>query len=107
MEETLSGSGTTHRVNGIVVQQAFIGPTPFKQELKLPKTRKRSIKAPIQELPIYITGKKPEAPLKGPIAETFLQNNVALLKNFVWALSRYSCIDSPATQMNTVYEVLC
>ena len=139
LEETLSGSGTTHRVNGIVVQQAFIGPTPFKQELKLPKTRKRSIKAPIQELPIYISGKKPEAPLKGPIAETFLQNNVALLKNFVWALSRYSCrdlqcvsswtgfnmltrrneyvlkdfvgylptIDSPATQMNTVYEVLC
>jgi hypothetical protein len=78
LEETLSGSGTTHRVNGIVVQQAFIGPKPFKQEVKLPKTKRRSIEAPIQELPIYISGKKPDAPLKGPVVETFLQNNVAL-----------------------------
>ena len=49
LEETLSCSGTTHRVNSIVVQPAFNGPKPFKQELKLHKTKKRSIKAPIQE----------------------------------------------------------
>ena len=30
LEETLSGAGTSHRVNGIAVQRGFIGPLPEK-----------------------------------------------------------------------------
>ena len=39
LEETLSGAGTTHRVNGIVIQKAFIGPKLSQNLIEIPKTK--------------------------------------------------------------------
>ena len=43
LEVTLSGSGTSHRVNGIVVQRGFIGPRVEKKRASMSKTKRRSI----------------------------------------------------------------
>ena len=41
--ETLSGAGTTHSVNGIVIQKAFIGPKLPQNLIDIPKTKQRII----------------------------------------------------------------
>ena len=61
LEETLSGSDTTHRVNSIAVQSSFIGPFLPKSKEIIPKTKQRSIDVPIIEIPIYIVRKKTDA----------------------------------------------
>ena len=58
LEETLSGSGTSHRVNGIIVQQAFMGPIKHRPKAEVPRTKQRSTDAPSQELPVCNVGKK-------------------------------------------------
>ena len=53
LEETLSKSDTTHQVNGVLVHQAFIGPS-------LPPEKKNRIAVPQHVLPIYNGGRIPE-----------------------------------------------
>ena len=58
LEGTLSGSGTSHRVNGIAVQPVTYG---LHQEIvgsKVEKTKKRSFSAQEEPLPIYNVGKR-------------------------------------------------
>ena len=43
LEETLSGDGTTHRVNGIAIQEAFIGPLQIQPKANIERSKKRSI----------------------------------------------------------------
>ena len=59
IEETLSGKGTTHRVNGIVVQPRTYGPDlPREQLPPIEKTKQRSIAAESHELTGYISGER-------------------------------------------------
>lgn len=142
LEETLSGSGTTHRVNGILVQQAFIGPMKPPEYPKVEKTKRRSIEVPQLLLPTYNVGKRPEVPiienLEKSVESKSMEGIKAMLSNFIWAVARYlnseaqkisswtgfnmlarknhqvlqdtigylPTIDSPATEMNTVFEIL-
>jgi len=57
-EETLSGEGTSHRVNGIAVQaRHFEQQLPPGPSTQIVKTKKRSVEAPDAEnLPIYNAG---------------------------------------------------
>ena len=57
VEEKLSGKGTTHRANGIVVQPRTYGPDlPREQLPPIEKTKQRSIAAESHELTGYISG---------------------------------------------------
>ena len=63
LEETLSGGGTTHRVNGIVIQKAFIGPKLPPESVEIPKTKQRSVYVDPLLLPMYNVGSRPEPPI--------------------------------------------
>lgn len=90
LEETLSGSGTTNRVNGIIVQQAFIGPLIYTSNIQIPRTKKRSIDTPIQELPVYVTGRRPDAPMITPPEIISSECSEMFLVSFIGTLWRYS-----------------
>ena len=141
LEETLSGADTTHRVNGIAIQKAFIGPKALRPVINTPRTKQRTISIQPMELPIYNVGSRPEPPiLPDTNAEPSKESNViASKKNLLWILCRYlqssnqfvsswtgfnilvrrdinilkdsvgylPTIDSPATAMNIVHEILC
>ena len=73
LEETLTGKGTSHRVNGIAVQAKIYGPhLPITNLPHIHKQKQRSINMEHQELEPYISGVRvgPQ-PLK--INETYVQ----------------------------------
>jgi hypothetical protein len=89
LEETLTGKGTSHRVNGIAIQAPVFGP-------HLPrvfsKTKQRSITVQNDDLPVYIAGER-----KGPVLpiESFQvvheyedDARIAQNKNLVWLIAR-------------------
>lgn len=53
LEGTLSGGGTSHRVNGIAVQPVTYGPNQEVGIAEVEKTKKRSFSVPEEPLPIY------------------------------------------------------
>ena len=90
LEETLSGSGTTHTVNGIVVQKPFIGPKVQRKPIMVPKTRQRSVYVQPLELPDYNVGSRPEPPV---LRKTHMEvsgpyTTVVHKKNLIWLLCR-------------------
>lgn len=54
LEETLSGGGTSHRVNGIIVQKKMFGPEPQRRFPNQPRDKGRTVKFVEADLPIYI-----------------------------------------------------
>ena len=94
LEETLSGAGTTHRVNGISIQRGSIGPIPEFKKVQAPKTKKRSINVFINEFFSYNPGQRPEAPSMCNALEFNALGNVdtsGKQKNFLWILLRMKC----------------
>ena len=92
LEETLNGSGTSHRVNGIAVLKGFIGPLPQKNRISVPKTKRRSIEFEETLLLPYNSGKRSDPPfLKRFIQKYkgFHTNIDALRKNLLWVISRH------------------
>ena len=138
LEETLSGSGTSHRVNGIAIQAQFIGPEKLDASSNDRKTKQRTI-MPYQPVSIYNTGSRvgPDQVTVVDDPDVFNCLSDAKMKDFVWLLSRLSSkdeqtvsswtgfnirtrdidvckdnvgylptVNSPATDMSTVYKVL-
>ena len=62
-EETLSGKGTTHNTNGIIIQRPITCVVSTSETVSLQRTRKRSLKPPHAHIDTYIrrkrTGRKP------------------------------------------------
>lgn len=96
IEETLSGGGTSHRVNGIAIQQKDLtnmdGPTIMPS---IPKTKQRSISSSPTLLPIYNAGKR-----KGPKGfEPAEESNYSMewrkssYINIVWIMARLSNLE--------------
>jgi len=136
IEETLSGGGTSHRVNGIAVQPKFIGPQLPQQRTSVKKTTKRSIDIISEPLPCYNSGNRLGPPVTVAVDLcTSHASEDAKKKNRLWAMSRKEqqsvpswtgfnivnrnsvevssdevgylpTINAPATSMSTVYEVL-
>ena len=91
LEETLSGAGTTHRVNGIVIQKAFIGPKLPQNLIDIPKTKQRGIYVEPLQLPVYNAGIRPE-PSVLPNMNVNLDlttQEISSKKNLIWFLCRY------------------
>ena len=91
LEETLSGTGITHRVNGIVIQNAFIEPKPPQNLIHIPKTKQRSIHVEPLQLPVYNVGTRPEQPAlpNMNVNLDFTTQEISSKKNFVWILCQY------------------
>lgn len=141
LEETLSGAGTSHRVNGIAVQARHFGPNlPPRPRVELNKTRKRSIDSLVRtEMPPYNAGERCGPRPRAYVEVTHVQAmENARRKNLIWVLVRLHgrvkqkasgwtgfniavrdvvdvtqdnigylpTIDSPATDLSTVQEVL-
>ena len=93
LEETLTGKGTSHRVNGIAVQAKVYGPHLPRDELpRIEKLKQRSLNIEHQELAVYVPGAR-VGPQPLPTRENHLQEakkaaQSACIKNLMWILSR-------------------
>ena len=90
LEETLTGGGTSHRVNGIAVQPRMFGPNPLQPKRPvIPKSHRKMVEVDEIPLPIYVPGIK-----VGPqILNTIDADRVHVLmkaatKNLIWMLTR-------------------
>lgn len=76
LEETLSGGGTSHRVNGIIIQpQATAAPLVKVLPKVVPSKKRNTTPVPL-ELPDYNADKLVGSPITKPIAlnfQTFVQ----------------------------------
>lgn len=91
LEETLSGKGTSHHINGIAVQPMVFGPQLPQNVVteKFVKSRRRSIKVDPQSLPIYNAGKRENKPqLKVQNDECAKEFSEAKKKNLIWMMCR-------------------
>jgi len=61
-EETLSGGGTSHRVNGIVVQPQALSCAPERKSSVNKKEKRPTTQLPEHQLPIYISTKRTDLP---------------------------------------------
>ena len=95
LEETLTGKGTSHRVNGIAVQAKIYGPhLPDIISPPSMKTKNRTIAGSTSELPSYIAGER-----KGPtytrvsasveqLIKWETERKVSPGKNMIWIVAR-------------------
>ena len=91
LEETLSGEGTSHRVNGLAVQATHFRPQlPPQSSTHIVKTKKRSVEAlDAENLPIYNAGER-----CGPCSRRFVEVTCqealenARRKNLLWVIVR-------------------
>ena len=93
LEETLSGAGTSHRVNGIIVQPAVSSCAPERVPVPVltKKAKRCRVKANLEPLPIYISGKKDSLPpLKVPNLSLQFADAVrnSSKRNLPWILVR-------------------
>jgi hypothetical protein len=92
-EETLSGAGTSHRVNGIIIQPTVYGPhLPKGPEHNITKSKQRSLLDFIDDrhLPTYNAGEKVGPPVRPRLQEVDYTDitKAAWRKTFVWFLCR-------------------
>jgi hypothetical protein len=107
LEETLTGKGTSHRVNGIAVQANVFGPHLPRAALpSVKKTKQRSIVAANEEPSAYIAGERegPQLHLTNvdQAAQTIMQNKEkekSQGKNLVWVVARQ---EKESTEQQTV-----
>lgn len=98
LEETLTGGGTSHRINGIIIQQNSNGPHLPKAEIQVPqltgKRKPRSIVIEDLNLPYYHRGQKHgpgEIQCKGD--NYYHINMMSFTKTMIWFLARHSDSD--------------
>ena len=88
LEETLSGKGTSHCVNGIVVQARVYGPHLPKQALpEIAKKKQRSLDVSDHELTTYIAGQR-VGPQLLTTDTNIVTESTAANKNLIWILAR-------------------
>ena len=109
LEETLSGEGTSHRVNGIAVQANHFGPHPPSASLPvIMKSKKRSIESVGDEaIPIYNVGER-----CGPHSRGYVEvklNEImecAWKKNLLWVLARIHASEKQSVPSWTGFNIL-
>ena len=89
-------------MNGIAVQKAFIGPPESKPSVNVPRTKRRSIETTNHPLPVYITGSKPDTPIKTPVEEP-PDRILILIKNKTGSKTE----PCGATILTSAREILC
>ena len=107
LEETVSGKGTSHRVNGIAVQAKKTNPVPVLPMPSVAKSKKRSTDAPSPMLPIYNVGKRLGPPhSESADADTTAETHLARKKNLVWVVARMSQQEDQSVSSWTGFNIL-
>ena len=90
LENTLSGGGTSHRINEIAVQHAVYGPHPEPITVsKVEKSKQRSLAPPDTLLPIYnVTQRTGPPPRKVIEIDGEFVMKEARKKNLIFLLAR-------------------
>ncbi|CAH3143072.1 unnamed protein product [Porites evermanni] len=109
LEETLSGEGTSHRVNGIAVQARHFGPHPLtEQPPGITKSKQRSVEPlDVVALPIYNAGER-----QGPKPRAYVEVNDqealenARRKTLLWVLVRLHAQMNQKVSGWTGYNIL-
>ena len=107
IEETLSGAGTSHRVNGIVIQPLAPTVKPPPKDQTAVKTRKRSIDPPPLQLPLYNAGVHVGPPVLELVeinSEEAIRN--AQMKNQLWSLVRQTDVKNQKVCSWTGFNIL-
>ena len=106
LEETCSGAGTSHRVNGIAVQAKIIGPAPQRIMPTVTKSKKRSVSPKTLLLPTYNSGQRVGPPNTASVdADTTAQVQDAKAKNLVWLLARMSSPEAQSVSSWTGFNI--
>ena len=143
LEETLTGKGTSHKVNGIAVQARIYGPQlPIANLPCIEKKKQRSLSYEHEELEVYVAGTRvgpqPLQTKEDHVQQAEEAGTIACQKNLMWILARLAnqenqtvpswtgfnintrnqvqvsedvvgylpTINAPATELNTVFEIL-
>ena len=107
LEETISGRGTSHRVNGIAIQEKPSEPMPAKVLPSVSKMKKRSVAATVPVLPPYNVGKRAGPPQSKSIDIQSTQvTKSARIKNFIWVMARMSDIEQQSISGWTGFNIL-
>ena len=109
LEETLSGGGTSHRVNGIAVQAVHFGPQlPPATVPAMVKSKKRSIDTVDDaNLPIYKAGNRRAPPSRRYVEVTSTQIlEDAWKKNLLWLLTRLHSSENQTIPSWTGFNIL-
>ena len=105
-EETLTGEGTSHRVNGIVIQHIVEGPRAFNVDEFIAHTRQRSLKSVDLPLPRYTTVQR-VGPVTGPIADCVddASKAASFRSNLLWMVSRVSAAKTQSVPSWTGFNI--
>ena len=107
IEETLSGAGTSHRVNGIIVQPSVPSVCQLKPKQTTTKSKTRTIHVSMLPLPSYNSGIR-----VGPLRMEHVDVNLgevkkeAQIKNHVWTLVRQQDISNQCISSWTGFNIL-
>lgn len=89
LEETLSGGGTSHRVNGIAVQPVHFGPFQETSDTIVERLGLKSLTVNQKLLPIYNAGARVGPPIQKNNEIDCSQSNIhALERNLFWVIAR-------------------
>lgn len=109
LEETLTGQGTSHRVNGIAVQRKIIGPLLPKPALPvIDKQKQRTISTQHTELETYIAGRRvgPQPlPPRTSNKDTDEAAESARNNNLIWIILRQSNIENKSIPSWTGFNI--
>ena len=109
-EETLSGHGTTHNTNGVIIQRGPLS-SEHLASASIPKTKQRSVDPPITELQSFPHGKHegPCIPDADATVATRAMQKVSLRMDLAYCLTKLPELDSllPGwTGFNTLVSAL-
>lgn len=95
LEETPSGGGTPHRVNGLIVQPVVFGQQPLTDVMNESKHKHKTTKAVQSQLPICNASAR-----VGPLPSSYIQVNARELKQVkykttvFWLITRLHCTEN-------------
>lgn len=105
LEETLSGGGTSHRVNGIAMQQRYYGPQLQRNHAQvLRKETRRTVEAYPTDLPMYNSGECCGPPSRSEVSNEKVLKN-AQKKNLLWLLARLHSTQSQKVSEWTGFNI--
>ena len=94
-------------MNGVLVQQAFIGPPLLSVISRMEKNKQQSIEVSQRVLPTYDAGRKLEVPILSCTDQKLSTEDIQLqLIDFIWALARYLNRDVQTVSSWTGFNML-
>ena len=107
LEETLTGAGTSHRVNGIFIQPEVQTVLQEKERKPIEEIRSRSRSPTTSLLPQYIAGKKGHPPIAKQPAEPDSNDQVEMgkQKNHMWTFLRQTDVENQIVPSWTGFNI--